>query len=171
MTVREVSVPATSAIGTYLPGANFGDAYQVSVPARDERIEESYHGVMGSMPAWFSQLFKLRNMIVRPFGLEAPPADEIENMTVQDSYAVGDKIGVFYFYGRTDDELITGADDKHLDFRLSLLRERRGTEDLFTVTTLVKTHNIFGRIYLATIMPFHRMGVKALLGNWAKKQS
>jgi Protein of unknown function (DUF2867) len=32
-----------------------------------------------------------------------------------------------------------------------------------TATTLVKTHNWFGRTYLAIIMPFHRLIVPALL--------
>ena len=30
-------------------------------------------------------------------------------------------------------------------------------------TTLVKTHNLFGRIYLATILPFHRLIVRNML--------
>jgi hypothetical protein len=32
-----------------------------------------------------------------------------------------------------------------------------------TATTLVKTHNLFGRIYLAIILPFHRLIVPAML--------
>jgi hypothetical protein len=32
-----------------------------------------------------------------------------------------------------------------------------------TLTTLVKTHNLFGRIYLATITPFHRRIAPAML--------
>jgi len=32
-----------------------------------------------------------------------------------------------------------------------------------TATTLVLTHNLLGRIYLAIILPFHRLVVRALL--------
>lgn len=32
-----------------------------------------------------------------------------------------------------------------------------------TATTLVMTHNLLGRVYLATIMPFHRIIVPAML--------
>jgi Protein of unknown function (DUF2867) len=32
-----------------------------------------------------------------------------------------------------------------------------------TATTLVKTHNVFGRLYLAIILPFHRLIVPAML--------
>ena len=32
-----------------------------------------------------------------------------------------------------------------------------------TLTTLVLTHNLLGRIYLAVIMPFHRLVVRAML--------
>ena len=32
-----------------------------------------------------------------------------------------------------------------------------------TATTLVRTHNLLGRAYLAIILPFHRLVVRALL--------
>jgi hypothetical protein len=32
-----------------------------------------------------------------------------------------------------------------------------------TATTLVLTHNLPGRVYLATILPFHRLVVRAML--------
>ena len=32
-----------------------------------------------------------------------------------------------------------------------------------TATTLVRTHNFLGRAYLAIILPFHRLVVRALL--------
>jgi hypothetical protein len=34
-----------------------------------------------------------------------------------------------------------------------------------TATTLVKTHNVFGRRYLALIQPFHRLTVPACCGR------
>lgn len=165
MTVRRVPVPPDSAVHAYLPKADFADAYEVNVPARDISPEESFHVIMGSMPDWFRNLFKLRNKLVRPFGLIAPTANELDSMAPKQAYGLGDRIGVFEFYGRTDDEVITGADDKHLDFRLSVLRKNEGKIDRVTVITLVKRHNLAGRIYLRSILPFHELGLRSLLRN------
>ena len=35
------------------------------------------------------------------------------------------------------------------------------------MTTLVKTHNRLGRIYLAIILPFHRLVVRSMLAQVA----
>ena len=77
-----------------------------------------------------------------------------------------DRIGIFKVYGKSETELVLGEDDKHLDFRLSVLR----TPDLsptlggqLTVSTVVHCHNFLGRAYLLVIAPFHRLVVKASL--------
>lgn len=167
MTVRRVPVPLDAAVHSYLPKADFADAYEISVPARHLSPEQSFHMLMSSMPDWFRNLFKLRNKLVRPFGLIAPTANELDSMAPKQAYELGERIGVFEFYGRTDDEVITGADDKHLDFRLSVLRRNEGKMDRVTVTTLVQRHNLAGRLYLRSILPFHELGIRSLLRNAA----
>lgn len=168
MTVRRVSIPSDTAIRSYLPKADFVDAYEICVPAQDLPPEQTFHILMSSMPDWFRNLFKLRNKLVRPFGLIAPTANELDDMAPKQIYELGERIGVFEFYGRTDNEVISGADDKHLDFRLSVLRKNEGKIDRVTVTTLVQRHNLAGRIYLRSILPFHELGIRSLLRNAAE---
>jgi hypothetical protein len=36
-----------------------------------------------------------------------------------------------------------------------------------TATTIVRTHNLLGRAYLATILPFHRLIVQQMLSQVA----
>lgn len=167
MTVRRVPIPPESSIYPYLPQADFEDSYEVIVPASELSPEESYHALMTSMPDWFRNLFKLRNKIVRPFGLIAPTSKELDSMAPKQRYEQGERIGVFEFFGRTDNEVIAGADDKHLDFRLSVLRMNEGENDRVIVTTLVKQHNLAGKLYLRSILPFHELGVRSLLRNAA----
>jgi hypothetical protein len=76
------------------------------------------------------------------------------------------RIGIFKVYGKSETEIVLGEDDKHLDFRLSVLR----TPDLsptlggqLTVSTVVHCHNLLGRAYIFVIAPFHRLVVKASL--------
>ena len=61
------------------------------------------------------------------------------------------------------DRLVAGFNDKHLDFRLVVDVATSGVTQQVTATTLVLTHNWLGRTYLAVIMPFHRLIVRALL--------
>jgi hypothetical protein len=63
----------------------------------------------------------------------------------------------------TPHRVLLGLNDKHLDFRIAV-DVAVGTEQRhFTATALVRTHNLLGRTYLATVLPFHRVIVPALL--------
>ena len=64
-----------------------------------------------------------------------------------------------------ENEIIAGRDNKHMDFRLSVLKVRRGDAADLVVTTVSSVHNLFGRIYLFLIVPFHRAGVQGLLAR------
>jgi hypothetical protein len=75
---------------------------------------------------------------------------------------VGEKIGRWTLFAKYPDELIAGANDRHLDFRVSVFRDARPR---IVLSTAVMTHNTFGRAYLTAILPFHRFGVARLLRN------
>jgi hypothetical protein len=56
--------------------------------------------------------------------------------------------------------LVAGFNDHHLDFRV-VVDVAAGEQ--VTATTLVKTHNFLGRLYLAIVLPFHRLIVRSML--------
>ena len=72
--------------------------------------------------------------------------------------SIGGVIGLFPVLSETPDRLIAGFDDHHLDFRVIV-----DVGEEVTATTVVKTHNLFGRLYLAVVLPFHRVIVRHLL--------
>jgi hypothetical protein len=84
---------------------------------------------------------------------------------VKSSYAVGDKIGVWPIMALTENELVAGRDDKHLDFRLSVLKVTDGEAVSVVVSTICTVNNTFGKVYLFFIVPFHKWGVKRLISN------
>ena len=96
----------------------------------------------------------LRNFLVAPFGLKTSAPNET---------GASDIIGIFPIVSQTPDRLVAGFNDKHLDFRVvvDIAASERGQR--VTATTLVLTHNLLGRTYLAIILPFHRLVVRALL--------
>jgi hypothetical protein len=95
----------------------------------------------------------LRHRLVAPFGLKTRAPNE----------SGADIIGLFPVVSQTPDRLVAGFNDKHLDFRLVVDVAAAGQSQSVTATTLVLTHNLLGRAYLAIIMPFHRLIVRALL--------
>jgi hypothetical protein len=76
---------------------------------------------------------------------------------------VGDKIGVWPIFALTETELVAGRDNKHLDFRVSVLKETDGGTASVVVSTLCTVHNAFGKLYLFVIIPFHKWGVRRLM--------
>ncbi|WP_245581437.1 DUF2867 domain-containing protein [Octadecabacter arcticus] len=52
---------------------------------------------------------------------------------------------------KNDRKVIAGFDDKHLNFRVSILLQ----DGQVSLSTWVSPHNLSGRLYLTAIMPFH----------------
>ena len=75
----------------------------------------------------------------------------------------GNRVGIFRVLGRRTDELLLGEDDRHLDFRVSVLLRDDGEAQWATVTTVVRFHNALGRAYFAVVRPFHQLIVPALI--------
>ena len=152
MTVQEITPPVDTQ--PLLAGAQFADSFRVEVadPALDAR--HAAERMMAQQPRWAEALVSLRNMLVGPFGLKT---------SGNGSKAPYGMIGIFPVLSQTPDRLIAGFNDSHLDFRVVVDIATTGTARNVTLTTLVLTHNWFGRTYLAIILPFHRLIVPALL--------
>ena len=64
----------------------------------------------------------------------------------------------------TNEKIILGFNDWHLDFRLIFEQIKlQDNKTKIKATTLVKPHNIFGKAYLSLISPFHKMIVPRVL--------
>jgi len=157
MTVRAFNVqgfePDTAMKGL-LPGAQFGDSFRVAVSDDALDARQAAERMFLRLPGWIDGLMKLRNLVVAPLGLKTPS----HTKTI-----VADSIGPFPVISATPRRLVAGFDDKHLDFRVIVDVTGNGPSREVTATTLVMTHNLLGRVYLATIMPFHRLIVPAML--------
>src|SRR3954447_21882567 len=139
---------------TLLPGAQFADAYRVMVEDAALDAREAAVKMFTRGPRWIDALVNLRNLIAGPFGLKK--SGEGEPMS-------GGMIGIFPVVSETPDRLVVGFNDKHLDFRVFVDVAGRDAGQDVTITTVVKTHNWFGRIYLRLILPFHRLIARAML--------
>jgi hypothetical protein len=133
--VTEAELPARSLLGDRIVSGDFVDCYSVASDASPRRAAE----IITDFPGWARFLMRVRGILTVPFGLsnDGPEAE--------------DKLGVFPVEADTENELIAGFNDRHLDFRISVL-SRKGRVYL---ATWVHPHNIGGRFYLKAILPFH----------------
>lgn len=138
------SLPPHSLLQAYVQAGDFLDCYRCETAIA---VDLAARQAM-DFPAWVRKLMWLRNLIVAPFGLKT---DLDETQT----------IGVFPIVDRNDNEVIMGFDDKHLDFRISILTDG---QHAFAVTW-VRRHNWFGHLYLALIMPFHILIMRNAIGR------
>jgi hypothetical protein len=152
MKVREVD-PNVDA-GALLAGAQFIDAYSIAIEDTALDARHAAEKMLARGPRWIAALLTLRNLMVAPFGLKSSAPSRT---------GASDIIGIFPVVSQTPDRLVAGFDDKHLDFRVVVDVATAGHGQHVTATTLVLTHNLLGRVYLAVILPFHRLIVRAML--------
>ena len=144
---------------TILPGAQFGDAYQMTVEGQNLDPAEAARRAVYGAPSWINFLLRLRTILVKPFGLK-PGEDPARER------ATANNIGIFPILDRKPQRLTLGMNDRHLDFRLLVdVKDLGEGRQLVTASTAVKTHNLLGRIYLGFVKPFHRVIVPAMLAK------
>jgi hypothetical protein len=118
------------------------------------------------LPAWVDALMSLRDKIVSLVGFKTSQKERHDKQPRIVQLTVGEKMGFFTVYGRTDNEVILGEDDKHLNFRISILRDtlpNDSTKKSVAITTLVTYNNWMGPLYFFFVKPLHRLIVPAML--------
>jgi hypothetical protein len=145
--VVAVEVPRTPLLARALPHVAWSDAYAVALPAGHDADPHAWAGaVFRGPPPWLRLLFGLRELAVRAVGIE--PADGHTFDTVD----------------WRPDEVLLGSDQRHLDFRASVLV----TSGRVVVSTVVHVHNRRGRVYSAVVRPLHPWVVRRLLARAAR---
>ncbi len=141
------AIPPGSAIGEGFSRIDYADSYGVPVLS-DRPVEEIAVDLFDS-PGWIKGLMKFRDALVGPLGLKTTQGQPQS------------KQNLFPVIGRSENELVMGERDAHLDFRVSVLTDP--PEGYVWVTTAVHYNNRWGRIYFLLIKPFHRLIVRSLI--------
>lgn len=159
---RSVAPPAESSIAGAYEAADLVDAFATTFPAGVPRDPNAVARVILDRPAWWvRRLLAARDMTVARFGLKT--TGDLQ----RDARASG-SIGFFPVLSRSENELVLGVDDRHLNFRVSIMLLREEESDFQVVlTTVVHCHNNLGRAYLSLIRPFHVLVVRSNLNRAA----
>ena len=149
---RRLGLPADSFAYRALSPVDYLDVYATEV-AKQATLEEVAQPMLGGRPL---RLMRLRDALVRPFGLKTTPRGPRR----LSRFLKGERIGLFTVFERSAVELLVGEDDRHLDFRVCL---RVTGDGQATLATLVRFNNGWGRAYFTLIRPFHGFVVKGML--------
>jgi len=153
--------PAESAVVDWFVDADLVDAYAVTLPDGAPRnIIDLAREALERPPAWFRALLRFRDALVSVAGVKS--SRRIRKEAESGGVAT---VAFFPVLARSERELVLGEDDRHLDFRASVLVRAApdGVRRDLILTTAVRCHNMPGRLYLMTITPFHRLIVRSNL--------
>lgn len=144
-----------------LPGADWADCYELQIPKSDLTAIVAARSILSRFPLWVRLLLRLRDAAIGPFGLRSTRSHQADGL---------ERIGFFPIVSQSEDQVVLGFDDKHLDFRVVIdVREDDQGRRLVDATTLVRRKILLGRIYIALIAPFHRLIVATMLANFGKR--
>jgi len=165
MTVVRRRVPPATDFLRDLGAFYYWDSYEAPLRRGDLAMHEIYLALFAHHPRWAKWLLILRGKVAARLGLRATTTADFNSIEIKPTYAVGERIARFTMYGQSDIEIVTGGDDKHLDFRISVRKSSEAGASRVVLSTVVSPHNLFGKIYLIAVLPFHRFGVRAILSN------
>ena len=140
-------------IDKYLP-SDYSDSVSKKIklvePLSPDHIFEE---MFCNFPKPVDWLFKLRNTIVKPLGLQG--GGGFRKLISE----------------RNDEEIILSKNDKHLCFWIGIYCSQPidGWQEA-SVTTVVKYNNLLGRIYFIGIWAFHKLLVKGLFRKAIKSK-
>lgn len=147
---RPTEVPSGGLLDGALPRVDFADAHAVAVrPGMPQDPQVWADAIFRDPPPVVVGLLALRQALVGLVGIARGSTSAFDTVA------------------RTDDEVLLGTDDGHLDFRASVRREPRRV----VLSTAVTLHNRRGRGYFAIVRPVHPTIVRAMLNRAARRLS
>ncbi len=166
--VTPIPVPPATRIGSEIPGSDFHDCYLMPLAHEGRSALELFLVTMARSPRWVEAMMGLRNRVVGLFGLKnLGHLGALSPLKEASAYEIGDRVGIFTLLSASDDEVILGDDDKHLDVKVSLCKVMRDNREAVAVTTVVHIHNLLGRIYMLFVAPMHRIIAPAVMARGA----
>ncbi len=126
-----------------LPAADWFDRYEIRLDGPMLTPRAAADRLFGDPPGWVTALMGLRNRIVGWRACAVFRSRPATKPAVSRSWKRGKRC-------------VLGFDDRHLDFRIVVETGMKAGAAMLGVTTLVRRHNRFGRLYIAAVAPFHR---------------
>lgn len=169
MIITKTKIPEGSILNSGNMQYDYFDAFQSKFINKNQNLGITEIGkyFFSGGPNWIELLFVFRNWVVGLLGLKTAGKNVVRQKLFENIlFEKGDKIGLFKVFEKTENELILGEDDKHLNFRVSLFLDKfdaTNADSSLTISTTVKFNNWFGRLYFIPVKPFHKIIVPTML--------
>lgn len=169
MSIIKTTLPTNSMLNTNHKKYDYVDSFQgiLRDPKNEFTSIDIGKAFFSSGPRWLGKLFSFRNKLVSLFGLKTSgDIRDREKQLERFKFEPGERLGLFKVFARTENEVILGEDDKHLNFRVSLFLEKQQSQPnmkRLIISTTVEFNNWFGRLYFLPVQPFHKLIVPTML--------
>jgi len=165
--IKTKRIPENSLISKDFNNFHYCDSYSIKTQT-NESIDKITTDIFQT-PKWADMLMGVRNTVVKLVGLKS--GGYKKNINISDYYPIGSRAVYFTVIDRNENEIIMAENDRHLNFRISVMTNREGNNVIIYLTTLVQYHNLLGRLYFFPVKPFHRLIVISLLKRFLKESS
>ena len=175
MKIIKSKVPYNSLLNQTDKKYDYVDSFQGLIIDNGNKLNSTdiAKAFFSSAPTWVDKLMGFRNKIVAIFGLKTSGSTADKQKALDNlKYEKGEQVGIFRIYDKTDNEIILGEDDKHLNFRVSLYLDKpkiEQSETKLTISTGVIFNNWFGRLYFLPVRTFHSLIVRTMLNASIRK--
>lgn len=140
----------------------FRDALATRRNNKNLSASELQYAIFAYMPPWVNRLMRIRNYCVKIFGFSVGTSQGKGGMSPKVSeLEIGDEAGFLTVTEKSATEIISTAEDKHMQFYLSVAIKG---EDV-VVSTLVNQKTLIGRFYVNFILPFHYIIARSVINN------
>jgi hypothetical protein len=166
MKVSRCSLPSISAFKSY-PKTDYLDCFETTFndPKNNVTTVTAGKNFFTSAPKWIENLFELREKIAGLIGLKTGEK-KADRQKALDSFEceVGQQLGLFKVHAKSQEEVIIGQDDSHLNFRVSVVvKETAEHQKTLTLSTHVVFNNWVGKLYFFPVKPFHKLIVPVMM--------
>jgi hypothetical protein len=165
MTTVKNKISESSLMVSCLP-ADYVDVYKRNVLGSSQLTPDNILvNVWTVQPKWVDFLFRLRNILVKPFGLETGSNDKF-NRDLAAAIRSGESLETVNILHKNENETIMQLKDKHLTAEMSIhIENLSDNRKNISAITLVHYHNKLGVAYFFLIRPFHKIIVRTLLNK------
>lgn len=160
MKIYKISgLPEGTLITNNMPSIDYYDSYMIKKKT-DDSIDKIARKML-TLPAWINFALRVRYyLVVKPFGLSTGRFDDIPVKPEESSEPVP-------VIEKNENEIVMGSDDKHLYYRISVMKKVTGQEPEIFLNTVVRFNNVWGKIYFLPVRLGHILVVKSLLKKLA----
>lgn len=165
---RAADIIAGDVLHPQLAGSHFAHAASIALPVRPTSALQVYLDMARQAPRWLDGLMRVRNAGMRRLGMKDLGALRDVPATAPAGLQPGQRLGIFSVHTLSDDAVVLGDADRHLQVLLSLQLMPQAVGCELKMGCVVHLRRPFGRLYMLPVAPLHRRIVPHLLERYRR---